>query len=111
MGLDQKWLARSDANQKAGTITEHRNIPALEAFMASQWRGEGDFNGKVLNVTPDILDLLQCHCVFRTLDKNASGFFWGEHDQNSHYTEISKAVSTAKKAISDGKEVFYTSLW
>lgn len=110
MGLDQYWFAHK--SQDGGEEEEfhyHRKVPALQAFMENEWENIGEnseFNLAHLPVTTELLDRLEEACKNKTLDHNASGFFWGVHC-DSDYDDILVAVSKARDKINEGYYVTY----
>lgn len=119
MGLDQYWLAAASSNgdkiqnEHWENLHYHRKVGCLEAFMANEWAlqgNEGVFNCENLEVTLEILDKLDADLAADKLDKNASGFFWGNfHDGD--FDDIKEASAKARQVLIDGGEVRYTSWW
>lgn len=122
MGLDQTWFKTktkptSEVDFEAGEwgkdfddIYDHRKIPALQDYMTTLYISKGgediEFNSKNLQLTLDDLEDLEQEVFNKTLNEEASGFCWGEHE-DEHYVEIQEAINIAKKAIEDGYYIFY----
>lgn len=114
MGLDQNWLKRDlNEGEEWDEFYYHRKVPALEAFMAEKWQAlgnEGRFNCEILPVTSEILDELQDKVTNKTLNHDASGFFWGSH-YDEDYEQIQEAINEARELLAEEWEVAYSSWW
>lgn len=120
MGLDQYWMQKSEDGDSE--FHYHRKVPALEAFMANEWLNsdayyecdedeEPDvFNCKKLTVTQAMLDLLQEKVSNKSLNHDASGFFFGSH-HDEDYEDIQEAINKAQDLLKTGAEIYYTSWW
>ncbi|EOX3381017.1 hypothetical protein ACPFUC_003516 [Vibrio cholerae] len=111
MGLDQYWYVKTkNAKKEDKLFFQHRKIPALEKFMADKWNSNSEFNCQRLYINLEILNELKSKCIDKTLDENASGFFWGEHE-NEHYEEILVAINEAEQLLKQKKYIYYYSWW
>jgi len=113
MGLDQVWLVIEKDATEPQVLFAHRKVPALEDFMAQVWaeNNEGVFNCEELFTTLEIIEELRTAVLENNLKLDASGFFWGEHEQE-HMAEILEACEEAETAIVErDATVYYTSWW
>ncbi len=108
MGLDQYWQVEGEDEE----FHYHRKVPALEAFMSDKWKleNEGTFNCEKLYVTTELLDELQLKVAEKSLNNNASGFFWGSH-YDDDYEDIQDAINKARERLLLGQKVYYSSWW
>lgn len=135
MGLDQSWLYSEKTRNEvdAGVAVDftkntdslenvigelhhlayHRKVPALEQFMANLAKDKGfddEFNCVYLKITEKDLDSLESKVQLRSLDANASGFFWGTH-HDSDYVSIQQSIDLAREKLKQGHYVYYSSWW
>lgn len=129
MGLDQSWLFKEDDKDLqdlyvAGDVTDgfleglyefytHRKQPALEFYMAELANEQGligDFNCAYLRIHQEDLNDLKEHVTNKSLNENATGFFWGGH-QPEDYEDFLKAIDEAQQHLDDGNAVYYSSWW
>jgi hypothetical protein len=112
MGLDQMWVSSPVMGGEWETFHTHRKLPALEAYMSCRWHEESGltFNCEYLTVEAELLDTLQQHVTNKTLDHDATGFFWGKH-YDEDYADIQEAIDKARAKLILGYQVAYTSWW
>ncbi|MGR5253659.1 hypothetical protein ACPV5S_15785 [Vibrio astriarenae] len=96
-------------------FADHRKVPALNEFMAQAWADETgrdacDFNCMDFVVTEELLDELEERIDDRSLNENASGFFWGSHIADD-YPEMKEAVVIARAKMAEGQRVLYGCWW
>jgi len=138
MGLDQYAYAReagedSDSNVE---LTYWRKHNRLHGWMQQLWEDKGrpnapqqespmgDFNCVPVRLTLSDLEQLEAHIVDKKLPETG-GFFFGDdsfnwddengkplEDGDYYYKETDlKFIEDARKAIEEGKEVYYDSWW
>ncbi len=78
--------------------------------MADKWNSNSEFNCQRLYINIEILNELRTKCLDKTLDEGASGFFWGEHE-DEHYEEILVAINEAEQLLKQNKHIYYYSWW
>tara|TARA_Y100000034_G_scaffold130808_2_gene190215 strand:- start:27 stop:356 length:330 start_codon:yes stop_codon:yes gene_type:complete len=109
MGLDQYGFARKGEEQL--DIAYWRKHANLEGWMARLYveRGgvEEEFNCTELRLFAD--DLLALEQQYQNLTL-ASGFFWGESQDEDDATTRA-FIEDAKSLMDDGYEIIYTSWW
>lgn len=90
-----------------------RKHPNLHGWMEDLYRGKGgshpEFNCTPVCLDEDDLDLLQAAVSNDELPHTA-GFFFGESDPEEKISDL-EFIQKARKALSEGKKVFYTSWW
>ena len=138
MGLDQYAYAReagedSDSNVE---LTYWRKHNRLHGWMQQLWEDKGrpnapqqespmgDFNCVPVRLTLSDLEQLEAHILDKKLPETG-GFFFGDdsfnwddengkplEDGDYYYKETDlKFIEDARKAIEEGKEVYYDSWW
>ena len=139
MGLDQFAYRRLPDEDSDGniTITEWRKHNRLQGWMEQLWNDKGrPFNGELddnpmgsfncveVEVTLSDLEQLEAHVENKSLPETG-GFFFGDdsfswtdendkpfEDGNYFHKETDlEFIREAREAISDGKEVYYSSWW
>ena len=134
MGLDQYAYAENGEEQEE--IAYWRKHNRLQGWMEQLWNDKGipndpkeanpfgDFNCIPVEITLSDLEQLEAHIVDKKLPEPA-GFFFGNDsydwlDENEisfevgdyHYKETDlKFIEDARKAIEDGKKVYYNCWW
>ena len=91
----------------------HRKVPALEDFMANEFDKQlldVTFNDRHLRVTRELLNELQKCVKEKSLNEEASGFFWGHHCA-ADYEDIQDAIDAANKLLDEGYDIYYLSSW
>ena len=114
MGLDQYAYAR-DEKGNVEELAYWRKHNALDGWMQNLWREVGDgesLNGQEVPVDQEDIELLEM-VVERDMLPETQGFFFGG---DSRYNEDKKKITLdfieeAKKALKEGKEVFYQNSW
>lgn len=114
MGLDQYAYTR-DKKGNVEEIAYWRKHNALDGWMQNLWREVGDgesLNGQEVPVDQEDIEMLAM-VVERDMLPETQGFFFGG---DSRYNEDKKKVTLdfikeAKKALKEGKEVFYQNSW
>lgn len=111
MGLDQYVFERADQpDQDDIEVWYWRKHANLEAWMATLFQskgGEGEFNCKKVELTPQDIDKLEQQ--YTNLDQ-ASGFFWGASDLED-MAATAAFITKARKLQSNGRSIYYTSWW
>ena len=127
MGLDQHAgvkTGRTYIHPETGKRIEEveelacwRKHPHLQGFMETIWneRGCPDDEGGGFNMVDLELTLKDIDALERAVMKGGlpetTGFFFGE-DSDSYYTDADLEFCTnARKALTDGQTVFYSSWW
>ena len=123
MGLDMYAFATkaklknevdfNETNLKPEEIHYWRKHPNLHGWMQNLYDMKGgtssDFNGDC--VVLDILDLDNLEGDIKNGNlPDTSGFFFGVSDDESIKEDL-EFIKTAKRSISDGMTVYYTSWW
>ena len=117
MGLDQYAYAR-DKKGNVEEIAYWRKHNALDGWMQNLWeaihKDEYDYilNGQEVPVDADDIEMLEMVVESDGLPETG-GFFYGE---DSRFNEEKKKttlefIKEAKKALKEGKEVFYQNSW
>lgn len=123
MGLDMyafstkailnKEVDFNETNLKPEEIHYWRKHPNLHGWMENLYREKGgkgqDFNGDCVILTEADLDSLAEDIINNNLP-NTSGFFFGQSDGEEIQDDL-EFITKAKKEISEGKTVYYTSWW
>ena len=130
MGLDQYAAIRLDTKDEEGNYESEelaywRKHPHLQGFMANLWEEKGrpnanessdenpfgsDFNCVDLELTLEDIDALEASIKGDALPET-EGFFFGD-DSSDHYKESDlEFCANARKALTDGETVVYTSWW
>ena len=121
MGLDmyamttkEKFEHEADCVPEDATgIHYWHSHPDLHGWMADLYYEKGGadwmFNGVTVCLNADDLDVLEAHIRAQILPKT-TGFFFGESDETMMEDDL-EFVKTARKAISEGYSVLYTSSW
>lgn len=130
MGLDQYAYA-TDAEGNKETFHEWRKHPAIHYWMESLWESKGrpnfdeetmgghlgDFNCAPVPLTKEDVLKLKEAVEDKTLNYNASGFFFGESAPPGHaFFDEEQAddlafISKALEHLKTGKTVHYNSWW
>jgi hypothetical protein len=136
MGLDQygyaadasKAEAGEDADERPGyeELAYWRKHPNLQGWMEGLWRSrfdkgethndtlmshpEGDFNCEEVELTEEDLFLLEADINSGGLP-TTSGFFFGDSDDGYYKETDLKFIVDARRALSEGKRIFYSSWW
>lgn len=121
MGLDMFAFTTADTpaspvdfkDESQEQLHYWRKHPNLHGWMENLYREKGganaDFNCDKLLLTADDLDRLEADIRAKRLPET-SGFFFGQTD-GSEIDDDLEFIAKARKAISDGLYVFYTSWW
>ena len=140
MGLDQYAYARpvgveSDDGENNEELTYWRKHNRLHGWMEELWEdrgrpnaGEtnpmGDFNCVELELTESDIEQLEAHVMDKVLPVTAGFFFgddsfdWKDNDGNGfeegdyyHKERDVEFIKDARKALAEGKKVYYNSWW
>jgi hypothetical protein len=134
MGLDQ--YAYAGVGDEKEELAYWRKHNRLHGWMQDLWmdRGKpnapeeespmGDFNCIPVRLTLSDIEQLEAHIIDKKLPETGGFFFGGDSfdwdDENGkpfkdgdyHYKETDlKFIEDARKAIAEGKEVYYDSWW
>ena len=137
MGLDQYGYAKTSEDSEQEEIAYWRKHNRLQGWMEQLWEDKGKPNAEPVNedalgsfncipveLTLTDLEQLEAHVENKALPETGGFFFgndsfdWEDVDGNPypdgdyHYKETDlKFVVDARKAIADGKKVYYNSWW
>lgn len=120
MGLDCNVLARDKNATEEAESTElwyGRKTNEIHGWMEQQWRllnpekADEVFNCEDLTLTPELLDALEAAAANKTLEATSGFYFGGANGDEEVAADVQELVGSARKAISDGLHVFYTSWW
>jgi len=136
MGLDQYGYAKTSEDSEQEELAYWRKHNRLHGWMEDLFRDKGnavsdsdsgignDFNCVELELSESDLEQLEAHVANKALPETG-GFFFGDDsfawedadgnpygDNDYHYklTDL-KFIQDARKAIADGKKVYYNSWW
>jgi hypothetical protein len=118
MGLDQYAAIRLDTKNEDGfwdteELAYWRKHPHLQGFMEHLYAekgGEGEFNCVDVELTLEDIDDLETAVKGGGLPETG-GFFFGD-DSSDHYKEEDlEFCANARKALTDGQTVIYSSWW
>ena len=136
MGLDQYAYATPQGTESQEELAYWRKHNRLQGWMEQLWEDKGrpnfddignpmgDFNCVPVELTLSDLEQLEAHIVHKQLPETGGFFFgndsyeWTDEDGNPfpegdyHYKETDlKFIEDARKAIEDGKKVYYNCWW
>ena len=118
MGLDQYAYAR-DKDGETEDLAYWRKHNALDGWMQNLYAEVStctdeydEFNGQELPLDSEDIESLE-YVVENDLLPETDGFFYGEDSRNDPYKKEAtlEFIKEAKKALSEGKEVFYQNSW
>jgi hypothetical protein len=124
MGLDMyataiKGKVNSEVDFDTNNIQDYEELhywrkhPNLHGWMENLYYDKGgkddSFNGSDLVLTESDLDSLEQDIIDGNLP-NTSGFFFGQTDGSERDDDL-EFVAKARKAIKEGKTVYYSSSW
>jgi hypothetical protein len=118
MGLDQYAAIRLDTKDEEGNWEQEelaywRKHPHLQGFMEHLYAekgGEGEFNCVDVELTLEDIDDLEASVKGGELPETG-GFFFGD-DSSDYYKESDlEFCENARKALTDGQTVVYSSWW
>jgi hypothetical protein len=121
MGLDQfaYFLNETETEKYLGGESVGRDEdfywrkhPNLQGWMEKLWKskgGEGEFNCVHVELTRADVEKLEMDIVSNQLPAT-TGFFYGQSDGSENPYDVT-FCQQAKKAIEEGKKVFYSSWW
>ena len=116
MGLDQyAGVLTVDGNGEKSMeeMAYWRKHPHLQGFMEALYfakGGTGEFNCVDVELTLEDIDALEASIKGDALPET-EGFFFGD-DSSDHYKESDlEFCANARKALTDGETVVYTSWW
>ncbi len=124
MGLDMyatviKGKVNSEVDFDTNNIQDYEELhywrkhPNLHGWMQNLYYDKGgkddSFNGSDVVLTESDLDSLEQDIIDGNLP-NTSGFFFGQTDGSERDDDL-EFVAKARKAIKEGKTVYYTSWW
>ena len=114
MGLDQYAYAK-DKEGNLEEIAYWRKHNALDGWMQNLWAEVGDgtqLNGQHVPVDEEDIGMLEM-VVERDMLPETHGFFFGEDSRSNeeHKKTTLAFIEDAKKALSEGKEIFYQNSW
>jgi len=124
MGLDMyataiKGKVNSEVDFDTNNIENYEELhywrkhPNLHGWMENLYYDKGgkddSFNGSDLVLTESDLDSLEQDIIDGNLP-NTSGFFFGQTDGSERDDDL-EFVAKARKAIKEGKTVYYSSSW
>lgn len=123
MGLDMYAMVRNseieaeaDFPGEEGDSKLHywRKHPNLHGWMGDLYREKGgiddSFNLVNVKVTLEDLDELEEDVRSKRLPHH-EGFFFGQSDWEDHLEDDLAFIEKARRAINEGKTVYYTSWW
>lgn len=114
MGLDQ-YAYTKDKKGNVEEIAYWRKHNALDGWMQNLWCEVGDgesLHGQEVPVDSDDIEMLEM-VVERDMLPETHGFFFGNdsrYDEGKKKTTL-EFIAEAKKALKEGKEVFYQNSW
>ena len=136
MGLDQYAYATPAGAESQEELAYWRKHNRLQGWMEQLWEDKGrpnyddignplgDFNCVPVEITLSDLEQLEAEIVNKTLPETGGFFFgndsyeWMDDEGNSpkegdyHYKETDlQFIEDARKAIADGKKVYYNCWW
>jgi len=124
MGLDMyataiKGKVNSEVDFDTNNIQDYEELhywrkhPNLHGWMQNLYYDKGgkddSFNGSDVVLTESDLDSLEQDIIDGNLP-NTSGFFFGQTDGSERDDDL-EFVAKARKAIKEGKTVYYSSSW
>lgn len=124
MGLDMyataiKGKVNNEVDFDTNNIQDYEELhywrkhPNLHGWMENLYYDKGgkddSFNGSELVLTESDLDSLEQDIIDGNLP-NTSGFFFGQTDGSERDDDL-EFVAKARKAIKEGKTVYYSSSW
>ena len=136
MGLDQYAYATPQGTEAQEELAYWRKHNRLQGWMEQLWEDKGrpnfddlanpmgDFNCQPVELTLSDIEQLEAHIVDKALPETG-GFFFGddsyawENEEGSsfpegdyHYKETDlQFIEDARKAIEEGKKVYYNCWW
>ncbi len=130
MGLDQYAAIRLDTKDEEGNYESEelaywRKHPHLQGFMANLWEEKGrpnanessdenpfgsDFNCVDLELTLEDIDALEAAIKGDELPETEGFFFGGDSSEEYKESDL-EFCANARKALTDGETVVYTSWW
>ncbi len=138
MGLDQYAYATLEGTESQDELASWRKHNRLQGWMEELWEGKGrpfdgekdegnpmgDFNSVPLELTFIDIDELEESVLSKELPETG-GFFFGSdsfgwedengkpYEENDYYYKEAdlEFISKARKAIEEGKKVFYNCWW
>ena len=136
MGLDQYAYATPQGTEEQQELAYWRKHNRLQGWMEQLWEDKGrpnfddignpmgDFNCVPVELTLSDLEQLEAHVQNKALPETGGFFFgddsfaWEDQDGNPfkegqyYYQETDlKFIADARKAIAEGKQVFYNCWW
>lgn len=119
MGLDCYVNARAPEPSTAEpeNLWYGRKTNAIHGWMEQQWLDQEvgrdcmDFNCEDLILTEELLNQLEDACVNEQLRETKGFFFGGAESPDEIAEDVQTILPTARAALAEGKEVFYTSWW
>lgn len=123
MGLDQ-YAYTLDQNGEKTELAYWRKHPNLHGFMEHLWHEKGcptapeqsdpaglsNFNCVPLALDEDDLDRLEADVNGAALPATV-GFFFGDNSDEYYKNKDLEFIAAARKALAEGKRVFYDSWW
>ena len=103
----QKWVEETEE------LAYWRKHPNLQGFMENLYAEKGgteDFNCVDLELTLEDIDSLEISVKGEELPETG-GFFFGDCSDEHYKDEDLEFCTNARKALADGKTVFYSSWW
>jgi hypothetical protein len=136
MGLDQYAYATPQETEEQEELAYWRKHNRLQGWMEELWEDKGrpnfndvenpmgDFNCQPLELTHTDLEQLEAEITNKTLPETG-GFFFGDDsfdwesedgkpfEEGDYFYKLTdlKFVQDARKAIEDGKKVYYNCWW
>ena len=136
MGLDQYGYAKTSEESDQEELAYWRKHNRLHGWMEDLFRDKGnavsdsdsgignDFNCVELELSESDLEQLEAHVENKALPETGGFFFghdsfgwddaegkpYGDNDYHYKLTDL-KFIQDARKAITDGKKVYYDSWW
>jgi hypothetical protein len=136
MGLDQYAYATPQGTEEQQELAYWRKHNRLQGWMQELWEDKGkpnfndvenpmgDFNCQPLELTHTDLEQLEAEITNKTLPETG-GFFFGDDsfdwegedgkpfEEGDYFYKLTdlKFVQDARKAIEDGKKVYYNCWW
>jgi len=136
MGLDQYAYAKPSEDGEQEELFYWRKHNRLHGWMEQLWEDKGrphfndienplgDFNCQPVELTESDIEQLEAHVTNKALPETGGFFFgddsfeWTDDDGNPpaegdyYYKEDDvKFITLARKALQEGKKVFYDSWW
>lgn len=134
MGLDQYAYAVAHEGAEQEQLTTWRKHNRLHGWMEQLWEDKGrpnwdarqeplgDFNCQPVELTDSDIEQLEAHIEGKSLPETG-GFFFGDDSYSYQDEELNESggyfhkefdvnfISLARKALQEGKKVFYDSWW